>query len=92
MGPDSNQQLAARQDLQAQLHSSDGAVLPLCLVGIAGKDGTGSPHADYRQCGSADINLQVLFATFARLTVAMHIEAIFYEEMIAALCHGMFRC
>ena len=56
------QQLAARQEVQKQLHSADEAVVPFCLVSVMDTKQTVPAQPDYQQCGSASISLQVSIA------------------------------
>ena len=58
LGLDSSQHLAARQEVQSQLHSPEGAVVPVCLVCDRVSEDTAASE-DYHQFGFGEISLQV---------------------------------
>ncbi len=58
VGHDSSQHLAARQEVQSQLHSPEGAVVPVCLVCDRVSEDTAASE-DYHQFGFGEISLQV---------------------------------
>ena len=58
VGPDSSQCRAARQELQTQLQSPEGATVPVCLVCERVSEDS-APSEDYHQFGFGDISLQV---------------------------------
>lgn len=61
VGMHTTEQVRARQDVQSQLQSSEGAVIPFCLVSDK------SLHGDYRQLGLCNVNLQVALWTLFML-------------------------
>jgi len=58
VGHDSSHHLAARQEVQSQLHSPEGAVVPVCLVCDRMSEDTAASE-DYHQFGFGEISLQV---------------------------------
>ncbi|KAL0055976.1 hypothetical protein WJX82_006293 [Trebouxia sp. C0006] len=59
VGHDSSQHLAARQEVQSQLHSPEGAVVPVCLVCDRVSEDTAASE-DYHQFGFGEISLQAV--------------------------------
>jgi len=58
VGHDSSHHLAARQEVQSQLRSPEGAVVPVCLVCDRMSEDTAASE-DYHQFGFGEISLQV---------------------------------
>ncbi|DBB03911.1 TPA: hypothetical protein ACH3X1_012996 [Trebouxia sp. C0004] len=59
VGQDSSYHLAARQEVQSQLHSPEGAVVPVCLVCDRMSEDTAASE-DYHQFGFGEISLQAV--------------------------------